>query len=97
VAHQKAIERKILAGTRESKCEKYADTIYHFLRIGWTPEQIAGWLGLAHKGFSISYETICCFIYRYHMEWARLLPRKHEPRWTKGMWRKRSKKEMLPD
>ena len=44
----------------------------------------------------MSYETIYCFIYQYHMQWATLLPRKHEPRWTKGMGKTTSgKREMI--
>jgi len=97
VADEKARVRKRQAGQRESKCEKYQETIHHFLRRGWTPEQIAGWLGIAHKGFSVSYETIYCFIYKHHMDWAKLLPRKHAPRWTKGMGKTtQGKKEMIP-
>ena len=98
VAHEKAMARKSQAAKRKSKCEKHEKTIHHFLRLGWTPEQIAGWLGIAHKGFSVSYETIYCFIYKYHMGWAKLLPRKHEPRWTKGMGKTTSgKREMILD
>lgn len=47
VAHAKAVARKSKAGERESKCEKYKETIHHFLRLGWTPAQIADWLGIA--------------------------------------------------
>ena len=98
VAEGKAKARKSQAGVRPSKCEKHKKTIHHFLHLGWTPEQIAGWLGIAHKEFSVSYETIYCFIYKYHMAWAKLLPRKHEPRWTKGMGKTtRGKREMIPD
>jgi len=31
------------------------------------------------------------------MPWAKLLPRKHEPRWLKGMGKKLSKREMIPN
>jgi len=97
VAHWQAVARKSEAAERESKCEKHAKTIHHFLRLGWTPEQISGWLGIAHKRFSVSYETIYCFIYKHHIQWAKLLPRKHEPRWTKGMGKTTSfKKVMIP-
>ena len=97
VADGKAKARKSQAGMRESKCEKHTKTIHHFLRLGWTPAQIGGWLGITHKGFSVSYETIYCFIYKHHMDWAKLLPRKHEPRWTKGMGKTTSgKREMIP-
>ena len=65
IAHLKAVIRKSEAAERESKCEKHGKTIHDFLRLGWTPEQIAGWLKIAHKGFSVSYETIYCFIYKY--------------------------------
>jgi len=96
VAYEKAVTRKSKAAVRKSKCEKHGKTIHHFLRLSWTPAQIAGWLSIAHKGFSVSYETIYCFIYKYHIQWAKLLPRKHEPRWTKGMGRTTSKREMIP-
>ena len=31
------------------------------------------------------------------MLWAKLLPRKHEPRWNKRMGKKMSKREMIPN
>ncbi len=97
IAHWKAITRKSEAAERKSKCEKHEKTIHHFLRLGWTPEQMAGWLGMPHKGFSVSYETIYYFIYKNHIQWAKLLPRKHEPRWTKGRGKTTSgKREMIP-
>ena len=63
VAHSKAVARKSRAAERQSKCEEYKEPIHHFLRLGWAPAQISGWLGMAYTGFSVSYETIYCFIY----------------------------------
>jgi len=96
VAHAKAKARKSKAGERESKCEAYKETIHYHLGLGWSPSQISGRLGKRYKAFNISYETIYRYLYSQHIEWAKLLPRKHEPRWTKGMCRSGSKKEMIP-
>ncbi|VAW46081.1 Mobile element protein [hydrothermal vent metagenome] len=96
-ANQEAKLRKAQAGLRKSKCEAYEEYIYKKLTIGWTPSQIAGRLTMEEKGFSVSYETIYEFIYNYHLDWAKLLPRKHEPRWLRGMGKKHSKREMIPN
>ena len=96
VAHAKAKVRRVKAGQRESKCEVYKETIHSLLQWGWTPAQISGRLGLKKKDFSISHETIYCYIYNRHIEWAKLLPRQHAPRWTRGMCRAGTKKAMIP-
>ena len=96
-AHSLAVDRKSDSALKISKCAAYEHQIHHLLGIGWTPEQIAGWFKKGDSGFSVSYETIYCYIYRYHMDWAKLLPRKHEPRWHKGMGKKHSKREMIPN
>ena len=98
IAQEKARTRKREAAERTSKCEAYKDTIHQYLLLGWTPAQIAGWLGITNSGISVSYETIYCFVYKHHMDWAKLLPRKHEPRWTRNMGKTTSgKREMIPD
>jgi len=96
-AHSISIDRKSDSALKLSKCVQYEQQIHQLLGLGWTPEQIAGSYKKSNLDFSVSYETIYCFIYRYHMDWAKLLPRKHEPRWFKGMGRKRSKRDMIPN
>ena len=96
-AHKKAHERKSEAAIGGSKCEPFKDEIHYHLRLGWTPAQIANRLSKKRKGFSICYETIYEYIYNYQLPWAKLLPRKHEPRWNKGMGRKKSKCNHIPN
>lgn len=96
-AHARSQDRKSESSCRESKCEPHQQKIYDLLRLGWTPEQIASELEKLNKDFSVSYETIYCYIYKYHIEWAKLLPRKHAPRWNKGMGKKKSKRGMIPN
>ena len=96
-AHSLAVDRKSDSALKISKCAAYEYQIHHLLGIGWTPEQIAGRLTKDKPNFSVSYETIYCYIYRYHMDWAKLLPRKHEPRWHKGMGKKHTKRDMIPN
>lgn len=96
-AQGRAKHAKVASVSGRSKCEPYEKEIYHLLCIGWTPEQIAGHLTRKYIGFSVSYETIYRFIYRRHMAWAKLLPRKHEPRWYQGMGKKHNKRETIPN
>ena len=96
-AQKQCLMRKSQAAETKSKCEVYESEIYSRLCEGWTPSQVAGRLSEKKKGFSISYETIYCFIYKYRPDWIKLLPRKHVVRWFKGTGKKRSKREMIPD
>lgn len=84
-AEAKAQKRKRESRFHTSKCEHYADEIYHKLTLGWAPEQIAGYLTRKYFSFSVCHETIYEFIYRFHMGWSQLLRRKHQPRWRKDM------------
>lgn len=97
VAQRKAVARKTIAARRVSKCEPYKDDIYDYLRLGWTPAQIAGDLTRYKFGFKVSHETVYEYIYKKHIQWAVLLPRRHRPRWKKGMGRKRWKRAMIPN
>ncbi len=96
-ADYKSRRRKKEAAETGSKCESYEDTIYSGLCEGWTPEQIAGRLSMEEESFTVSHETIYCFIYKFHVDWTSLLPRKHAPRWHKKMGKKASKREMIPN
>jgi IS30 family transposase len=92
-----AKERKKWAAEIGSKCEPYEENIYSRLCEGWTPEQIAGRLSIKEKIYTVSHETIYQFIYKFHVDWTSLLPRKHAPRWHKKMGKKLSKREMIPN
>ncbi len=96
VAHAQAVDRKADSARKLSKCVPHDNQIHELLGIGWTPEQIASRLRKI-PGFTVCHETIYCYIYQNRMEWAKLLPRKHEPRWFKGMGKKHSKREMIPN
>jgi IS30 family transposase len=96
-AEHQAKRRKKWAAETGSKCEPYEDNIYSRLCEGWTPEQIAGKLSKEEKTFTVSHETIYQFIYKLHIDWASLLPRKHTPRWHKKMGKKFSKRDMIPN
>lgn len=95
-AHTLSVKRKSNAGRRVSKVAPYKEKIHYLLCIGWAPAQIASNLRKI-RGFSVCYETIYHFIYNHQMDWAKLLPRKHEPRWLKGMGRLLPKREMIPN
>jgi len=96
-AEHRAKRRKKWAAEIGSKCEPYEENIYSRLCEGWTPEQIAGRLSMEEKTFTVSHETIYQFIYKSHVDWTSLLPRKHAPRWNKKMGKKASKREMIPN
>ena len=95
-AHAKSVKRKSDAGRRISKVLPYKEQIHFLLFIGWAPAQIASNLR-SIRGFSVCYETIYNYIYKNQMSWAKLLPRKHEPRWLKGMGRLLPKRDMIPN
>ena len=96
-AQAKAEARNSQSVSGRSKCEPYRKDIYQLLCIGWTPEQIAGWLSRVKPHFSVSHEAVYQFIYRYNMMWTQLLPRKHAPRWHRGMKKSGAGREMIPN
>lgn len=88
-AHERATTRKHRAGVRSKMHDPhlrcYVET---HLRLGWSPELIAGRLSKACPGFSLSHETIYRYIYDEAPLLRRYLPRKHRQRWKKGHSRK---------
>ena len=96
-AQAQAVRRNSESVAGRSKCEPYRDEIYRKLCLGWTPEQIAGWLSRTLFRFSVSHETVYKFIYRYHFNWSQLLPRKHAPRWRRRMRKAGAAREMIPN
>ena len=93
-ANNHSKSRKKEAAEKPSKCDAYEHRIYARLCEGWTPSQIAGRLSKDEPGFSVSHETIYCYIYKYQFSWSELLPRKHSPRWLKEMGKAQGKRDM---
>lgn len=91
-AHERARARKQQAAYRsklsDGKLRHYVET---HLKLGWTPELIAGRLGKDLPGQRISHETIYQYIYAKAVHLRRYLPRKHYKRWRKGQSRKHHK------
>ncbi len=85
VAHREAIKRR----ARRRKLVRLEDLRAHVvtqLKIGWTPEQIAGRLGYDGQPVRMSHETIYAYVYSpegQSEQLARLLPsrrKKRQPR-----------------
>lgn len=63
-AHEYAKERRKLASRRPRKMdEAVIRLIREKLSLQWSPDQIAGWLRLHHRGSAVSYETIYQYIW----------------------------------
>ncbi len=58
------------------------------LKIGWTPELIAGRLKQCKSKHTICHESIYQYLYLEAPEWIEYLPRKHKTRRTKYPYRK---------
>lgn len=92
LAHQQAKLRKQAAGRRPRlKSELIREYVQEKLRLGWTPEQIAGRLRLEHRGLKISYEAVYQYIYTDFKEGIKYLVRRHPKRYPKHYSRKRHK------
>lgn len=95
-AHDRAAKRKSEAARRlRLKNETIMSYVIKKLRLGWTPEQIAGRMPQELPMWSISHEAIYQFIYdketlRY-MDLRPYLPRRHRKRLPRGHSRKHRK------
>lgn len=97
-AQQKALKRKSRAGRRHplKEPEVYA-YVLDKLRLGWSPEQIAGRLELEHGRKVISHESIYRFIYAEEnkdRKWWEYLRRKQKTRRKK--YGRKSQKATIP-
>lgn len=94
-AQQRAKERKKQAGRRPRlKHRSMKAHIIKHIRLGWSPELIAGRLTKAYPGSKISHEAIYQFIYTKEGRDLRLkrnLPRAHRIRQRRGFTRKHAK------
>ncbi len=92
-ANERAVKRKQEANRHPRlKDEETLCYVLSKLEIGWSPEQIAGRIGMDYAGLSISHEAIYQYIYDRETEdreeLIKLLRRGHRKRRTKGMNRK---------
>ncbi len=88
-AQERAEVRKKVSGYRQKlKNENIRAYVLAHLRIGWSPELIAGRIGKEHAGLTISHEAIYQYIYEQAPYLRSYLPRKHRKRWEKGHSRK---------
>lgn len=95
-AHERAAKRKKEAGKRPRlKDERTAAYVLEKLETGWSPEQIAGRIGMDCPGLSISHEAIYQHIYHPKTEGReeliRCLRRGHRKRKQKVVGRKERK------
>lgn len=95
-AHDRAVKRKEEAARRPRLKDKETESyVLEKLSLGWSPEQIAGRIGMEHSGLSISHEAIYQYVYHPRTEerdeLIRCLRRGHRKRKTKGVGRKERK------
>lgn len=88
-ADKRAKDRKIAAAKRDRlKNGTILSYIEAKLKLGWSPEQIAGRLPLEHPDLRISHEAIYQYIYTCKPSLIGYLPRRHKKRRGKGFYRK---------
>ena len=92
-AHERSVKRKQEANRHPRlKTEEIVCYVRSKLNMGWSPEQIAGRIGMDCTGLSISHEAIYQYIYDKETEdreeLIKLLRRGHRKRKAKGVSRK---------
>lgn len=96
-ADERARKRKSKAAGRERlKNEMIRGFVHEKLKLGWSPEQIAGRIEMEHAGSAISYEAIYQYIYHNAKELIGYLPRRHPKRRQKNLMRK-AKASLIPN
>jgi IS30 family transposase len=95
-AHERAVKRKTKAAQRPRlKNKVIMNYVITKLRLGWTPEQIAGRIPQELPKQTISYEAIYQFIYDKetlsNIDLRPYLPRRHRKRLPRGHSRKHRK------
>jgi IS30 family transposase len=92
-AHERAVLRRKETNTRHRlKNEEIVNYVHCKLKLGWSPEQIAGRIDIEHPHLSISHEAIYQYIYdqktNHRAELIGYLRRGHKTRKRKGVGRK---------
>ncbi len=87
-----------LRGSRIGRCSRLHESVTSALAMGWTPEQISGWLQRDHGAPVISHASIYRFIYSpagRKLKLSRYLPYHHAKRGYRR--RKGERKTPIPD
>lgn len=96
-ANERARKRKSEAAERDRlKNEMIRGYVHEKLKLGWSPEQIAGRLSMDCSGLSVSYEAIYQYIYSEAKDLIGYLPRRHVKRRQKSLIRK-AKASLIPN
>ena len=83
-AHKRAKKRKKQAAMKEElKCHKIRNFVSNKLKMGWSPEIIAGELALDHSNLKISHESIYQYIYKQRPDLVQYLARSHKKRFKR--------------
>jgi IS30 family transposase len=91
-AHERSQERKQAAGSREwLKGVKLPRHVEQKLKIGWSPELIAGRLKQKGRSSTASYESIYRWVHEKRPDLIGFLARRHKQRHKKGHSRKHRK------
>jgi IS30 family transposase len=96
-AHTKAKKRKKQASTKEElKCHKIRKFVKNKLKVGWSPEIIAGVLASDPKNLKISHESIYLYIYKKRPDLVQYLARSHKKRFKRAP-KSNKKKTRIPN
>lgn len=88
-AQERAVQRRIDTHKRlRLKDEQTRNYVVSKLKLGWSPEQIAGRLPIDCPSQHISYEAIYQFVYEESPDLIKYLPRSHRRRFPRGHSRK---------
>lgn len=83
-AHKKAKKRKQLAATKqELKCHKIRHFVANKLKMGWSPQIIAGVLASTPQNQKISHESIYLYLYKKRPDLVPYLARSHKKRFKR--------------
>jgi IS30 family transposase len=83
-AHKKAKKRKQLAATKEElKCHKIRHFVANKLKMGWSPQIIAGTLASNPQNQKISHESIYLYLYKKRPDLVPYLARSHKKRFKR--------------
>lgn len=85
-AHQRSSERKFAAAKKTHLNNPLIrEYVHKMLLIGWSPEQIAGRIGIDHPGLKTNYESIYLYIYNERTDLIQYLPKRHRKRKKRGL------------
>ncbi|MCP3942745.1 MAG: IS30 family transposase [Desulfobacteraceae bacterium] len=83
-AHKRAKKRKKQASMKEElKCHKIRNFVSNKLKLGWSPEIIAGILACDPQNLKISHESIYLYIYKKRPDLVQYLARSHKKRFKR--------------